>query len=130
MYAGDETQKVFWDDGRDGDPTERYLNLSWKPEIWRGPKQDTRIVRGVTIQQGYEVPYVNNQTWLKPPLARQHRLLDRANSYYRCIQRLREKGRASTARASKRVRYDEEYERDVCVQQARFGKFLTTYGFN
>ena len=130
LYAGDETQKVFWDEGRDGDPTERYLNLSWKPEIWRGPKQDTRIVRGVTIQQGYEVPYVNNQTWLKPPLARQHRLLDRANSYYRCIQRLREKGRASTARASKRVRYDEEYERDVCIQQARFGKFLTTYAFN
>ena len=117
LHAGVETQDLFWSRERDGDPTANYLNLGTFPSVWRGPRQTTRRENGVVTTRGY--PYIGGEnTWLRTPYERTQRMRDRANSYYRCIQRLREKGRASTARASKRVKYDEMYTRDVCMQQA------------
>ena len=138
LHVDKQTQNLFWDPTKDGDP-HRYLNLSHTFRYFNDSEQiyctgagcdrGPEVGVGVRDYRGY--PTLSKaHPFLRSPLARYDFMKDRALDYYRCLIRLRDKGKAATVRSSKRQRYNEPFTKDVCVSQAKFAKFLRSYAFN
>ena len=130
LRVDEQTQDLFWKPSHNR-PFSNYADLR---EQYRGFRSADSVRKAQVYDESVGQPAhaapTSSHPFLLKPFAREEYMRTRIRSYYRCLERLKTKNTLSLSYSAKLYKYTDKMQQPACMQQLRFGKFLSDFAFN